>query len=411
MNKKFIILLSLFIFFFIGISNVYADTCAQINENITLYNEYKDEIEKLDCSNITSQEQLDECYDNKLKKNNIVSKFMQQKLDNTLCDSNKKEVEAIIDENKDNCGKIIDDDLARLVNNLYKLFYILGPVLLIVFASLDYTKAIVSSDKDFLKKTNQRFVKRIFATIFLFISPALVNIIIGLNSSSYNLSTSAYACEIEYMTYNEELTIKTIENSKKHRHSPGASGGGGSNPTYSMTGSGSGASVSGINFTTNYSNMIYKGGPLPIPFPEDNFQLSSPFIMRLHPIDGYYKMHKGVDLTATYNGSLDVPILAVADGVVVDTAAGCVVGDSNCGGGFGNYVKLSHNINGEEFESEYAHMKNDPLVTIGQTVSAGTQLGIQGSTGKSTGEHLHFGIIVNGSNVDPYPYITGNSSS
>ena len=407
MNKKFIILLSLFIFFFVGISNVYADNCAQINDNITLYNEYKDEIEKLNCSDINSQEQLDECYDNKLKKNNIVAKFMQQKLDNTLCDSNKKEVEAIIDENKDKCGKIIDDDLARLVNNLYKLFYILGPILLIVFASLDYTKAIVSSDKDFLKKTNQRFVKRIIATIFLFISPALVNLIIGFNSSSYNLSTSAYACEIEYMTYNEELTIKTIENTKKKR----PSGGGGGSGTYSMNGSGNGTSVSGINFTTNYSNMIYKGGPLPIPFPEDNYSLGSPFGMRLHPIYGEYRLHKGVDLTATYNGSLDVPILAVADGVVVDTAAGCVVGDNNCGAGFGNYVKLSHNINGEEFESEYAHMKNDPLVTIGQTVSAGTQLGIQGSTGTSTGEHLHFGIIVHGSNVDPYPYITGKSSS
>ena len=207
------------------------------------------------------------------------------------------------------------------------------------------------------------------------------------------------------MTYNEEITIKTIENSKKHRHSP--SGGGGSNGT---TGSGSGTSVSGINFTTNYSNMIYKGGPLPIPFPEDNFELSSPFGIRVHPVYGTLKMHNGVDLSAVYLGSLDVPILAVADGTVSEVYGGCSVPGDGCNSGGGNYAVIYHNIDGNEFYSIYMHMKSDPLVTSGQQISAGTRIGIQGSTGTSTGEHLHFGIQVGGNYVDPYLYIMGKSS-
>ena len=118
-------------------------------------------------------------------------------------------------------------------------------------------------------------------------------------------------------------------------------------------------------------------------------RFSSPFGYRYHPISGQWKMHNGVDLT----GSTGTPILA--------TRSGYVTIASYQEGGAGYYVALSH---GDGFGSIYMHMTHY-IVSVGQYVDAGEVIGYMGSTGGSTGTHLHFGISYNGVYVNPADYI------
>lgn len=116
---------------------------------------------------------------------------------------------------------------------------------------------------------------------------------------------------------------------------------------------------------------------------------SSPFGMRLHPTQGIWKMHNGVDLSAPSG----TPIYATRSGVV--SYAGY-------NGSCGNYVTINHQ---DGYKSRYMHMTHY-VVYSGQWVSAGQVIGYCGSTGDSTGPHLHFEIEYNGSFVNPANYIS-----
>ena len=119
--------------------------------------------------------------------------------------------------------------------------------------------------------------------------------------------------------------------------------------------------------------------------PINGARLSSPFGMRKHPIDGFNKMHKGTDFAAP----MGTPIMASGDGVV--KKAGW------CGGG-GNCVKIKHNTT---YETVYAHMSKFARgIKPGVRVKQGQTIGYVGSTGKSTGPHLHYEVIVNGKKVN-----------
>lgn len=121
----------------------------------------------------------------------------------------------------------------------------------------------------------------------------------------------------------------------------------------------------------------------PVPGP-----ISSSFGPRLHPILGYTRMHTGIDMSA---GQGD-PIVAAAGGVVI--LAGY-------NGGYGNTVMIDH---GGGMVTLYAH-QSSLAVVYGQTVATGDLVGYIGSTGLSTGPHLHFEVRLNGSPVDPAPYL------
>ncbi len=123
----------------------------------------------------------------------------------------------------------------------------------------------------------------------------------------------------------------------------------------------------------------------PVPY----YTLTSPFGMRIHPIRGTWKMHNGVDLAAAQG----TPIYAAKSGKV--TVA------SYQAGGAGYYVSINH---GDGFSSVYMHMTHY-IVSPGQYVTAGQVIGYVGSTGGSTGPHLHFGISYNGTYVNPMNYI------
>ena len=119
--------------------------------------------------------------------------------------------------------------------------------------------------------------------------------------------------------------------------------------------------------------------------PINGARLSSPFGMRKHPIDGFNKMHRGTDFAAPEG----TPIMASGDGVV--TKAGW------CGGG-GNCVKIKHN---STYQTIYAHMSKFARgIKAGVRVKQGQTIGYVGSTGKSTGPHLHYEVIVNGKKVN-----------
>lgn len=123
----------------------------------------------------------------------------------------------------------------------------------------------------------------------------------------------------------------------------------------------------------------------PVPY----YTLTSPFGMRVHPVLGYARMHNGIDMACAQG----TPIYA--------TRAGTVSAASFQAGGAGNYVSINH---GDGFSSIYMHMTNY-IVYPGQKVSAGQVIGYVGSTGISTGPHLHFGISYAGNYVNPLAYI------
>ena len=119
--------------------------------------------------------------------------------------------------------------------------------------------------------------------------------------------------------------------------------------------------------------------------PINGARLSSSFGMRKHPILGYNKMHRGTDFAAPEG----TPIMASGDGKIVRARW--------CGGG-GNCIKIRHN---STYETVYAHLKNFARgIKEGRRVKQGQIIGYVGSTGLSTGPHLHYEVIINGKKVN-----------
>ncbi len=118
-------------------------------------------------------------------------------------------------------------------------------------------------------------------------------------------------------------------------------------------------------------------------------KITSPFDARRNPVTGRTETHKGVDIGGVYYSS---NILAAKAGTVII---------SQYGSSYGNYVVISH---GSGNTTLYAHM-SQRLVSAGAYVNQGDVIGITGSTGNSTGPHLHFEITENGGRVDPLKYL------
>lgn len=125
-------------------------------------------------------------------------------------------------------------------------------------------------------------------------------------------------------------------------------------------------------------------GVMPAGSPLSRAFLSSGFGMRRHPLLGGYRAHRGVDLAAPAG----TPILAPSDGVV---------GRAGWAGGYGLLVALEH---GKGIQSRYGHMSR-LNVSAGQKVRKGDVIGYVGSTGRSTGSHLHYEVRVDGRPVRP----------
>jgi murein DD-endopeptidase MepM/ murein hydrolase activator NlpD len=120
--------------------------------------------------------------------------------------------------------------------------------------------------------------------------------------------------------------------------------------------------------------------------PINGAQITSGFGMRVHPLMGYSKMHKGVD----FGAATGTPIYAAGDGIVDEAGKK---------GGYGNYVRIKHNNN---YSTAYAHASRIAKgVKPGASVRQGQVIAYVGSTGNSTGPHLHYEILANGEQVNP----------
>lgn len=137
--------------------------------------------------------------------------------------------------------------------------------------------------------------------------------------------------------------------------------------------------------------ITYSGGPMIWPVGVEGTRITSNYGTRLHPIQGVYKFHSGLDIG---NAGYGAPALAAEDGVV--TYAGWM-------GGYGNCVMISH---GNGISTLYGH--GQTIITeVGAEVKQGDVIMLVGSTGNSTGPHLHFEVRLNGTAVNPLPYLNG----
>jgi len=127
---------------------------------------------------------------------------------------------------------------------------------------------------------------------------------------------------------------------------------------------------------------------VPSRMPLDTAMLTSDYGMRTHPVLGGRRSHKGVDL-AQPTGT---PVYATADGIV---------SKAEPFSSYGNYIQIEH---GGELQTRYAHLSGY-AVAAGQQVAKGQLIGFVGSTGRSTGPHLHYEVRVAGEAVDPRPYM------
>lgn len=132
------------------------------------------------------------------------------------------------------------------------------------------------------------------------------------------------------------------------------------------------------------SSSTYTGGPFAMPLPKGTYRVSSGFVNRISPITGKAEKHNGLDLAAPAG----TPIYAAADGTVID---------SRYSSSWGNVVQIDH---GGGIVTLYAHC-SARLVSKGATVKKGETIAKVGSTGWSTGNHLHFTVYKNGTAVNP----------
>lgn len=123
--------------------------------------------------------------------------------------------------------------------------------------------------------------------------------------------------------------------------------------------------------------------------PLDGYRMSSNYGMREHPVIGGLRAHKGIDMAAPSG----TPIYATADGLV---------SKAEWFSSYGNFIAIEH---GAELETRFGHLSRI-AVSSGQRVRKGDLIGYVGSTGRSTGPHLHYEVRVAGQAVDPSPYMS-----
>lgn len=154
-----------------------------------------------------------------------------------------------------------------------------------------------------------------------------------------------------------------------------------------------GGSTGGSNAGSMNSNVSSAGWAWPMPY--DGVYLTSYYGYRYHPLDGDWRYHSGIDVSMS--GAYGKNIVATRAGTVILSSL-----ESESGTGYGNYIIIDH---GDGYTSLYGHC-SELLVSQGQRVSRGQIIAKVGSTGWSTGPHLHFEVRYNGETVDPLDYVT-----
>ncbi|MBX3078282.1 MAG: M23 family metallopeptidase [Cryobacterium sp.] len=135
--------------------------------------------------------------------------------------------------------------------------------------------------------------------------------------------------------------------------------------------------------------------PPPLRWPLDNLKYSDGFGPRVAPCSGCSTFHDGVDFDPGYGAQ----VYAIAAGVVIET-------DNPHYVALGTYVVIRHVIDGTTIDSVYGHLQSGSMpLKVGDVVKVGQVIGLVGSTGESTGPHLHFELRINGSVINPLPWM------
>ncbi len=159
----------------------------------------------------------------------------------------------------------------------------------------------------------------------------------------------------------------------------------------------SGLGPADIGFSNLFSSLQRLDGGvkaasnnIPTGRPVERLSLTSNFGVRSDPFNGGARMHKGIDIP----GPVGTPVYATADGIV--SRAGWA-------SGYGNLVQISH---GGGLETRYGHMSK-LIAAPNSYVHRGQLIGLMGSTGRSTGSHLHYEVRVDGQAINPMPFVVG----
>ena len=203
MDKK-IKLLIFFIFFLFLIPTVKAapaiedEKCADVNNIVDEYDGIVEEIEGFSCETIMSSSSSDSdtvaiCSELYTKKAYLLSKLFKINDDNSSCSTSR--FNEIIDENKDDCKPVLDSSIREISEIVMNFFYIIGPFLVILLGSLDFTKIVIASNPNEIKKNRKKFIRRLLAMVLLFLTPAIVNVITSFNFSGYSLDGNVYTCK------------------------------------------------------------------------------------------------------------------------------------------------------------------------------------------------------------------------
>lgn len=139
---------------------------------------------------------------------------------------------------------------------------------------------------------------------------------------------------------------------------------------------------------TKYTPVVYNASGMIWPVPSCHI-VTSEYKMRLHPVTGQYKLHTGMDIGCGTGSA----VVAAQSGTVIK---------ANYNVAYGNHVVISH---GNGVSTLYAH-NSSLLVSVGQTVKQGQTIARSGNTGYSTGPHMHFEVLINGSPVNPRGYVS-----
>ncbi|MFT3964800.1 MAG: M23 family metallopeptidase [Sphingobium sp.] len=140
------------------------------------------------------------------------------------------------------------------------------------------------------------------------------------------------------------------------------------------------------------SASVTQTAAIPSRKPVDDIRLTSNFGVRNDPFNGSHRMHQGIDIP----GAIGTPIYATADGVI---------SRAEWAGGYGNLVEINH---GNGLQTRYGHMSK-LIAQPNQRVVRGQLIGLMGSTGRSTGSHLHYEVRIAGAAVNPVPYLEGTN--
>lgn len=188
--------------------------------------------------------------------------------------------------------------------------------------------------------------------------------------------------EAEKRAAEEAARIKQEQEAAKNKPStPGSTGGGSSSGSGNSGSSGGSAGGGGSSSGAMFANPFSFYAPV-----------TSYFGWRLHPILGYYRLHDGTD----FGAACGTTQMATRGGTVVGTGYNS---------GLGNYVTINHGvINGSSYITQHGHL-SAIYVSYGQSVSQGTAIGATGTTGNSTGCHLHLTLYLNGEPVSILPYM------